>query len=232
MALEATVLPELTPVLVATRREVDLVVKDGRAEVARLALELKSTLHEVAELERLVDEPGPPDSPELLLAAIEAQKRAQRQTFPETVERVTAEAAATVAAARSEADALIAAASAASTDVLRRALQSALPPSVRIHGADVATAPAPLSASFAPPPVSIAAPSFPVTFAAPTFAAPPPAPPPPPPVTSTATGAATADSKTVSGIRHAGIRSLLYADVLIPVIGAVIILVILLAWIG
>lgn len=251
----ASQLPELSPVLVATDDEgVEELIRAARADVARLSLALRSVRHRAdtaarraADAESCSSDFDPPAARELLRSSLEVSIEARRRDLTTELEQARADATRVVASAQRRADAYVASAqSAAMTALLQPGQPLAplppLPPAVdpdenalpvflfrdeapapqlvpaaheRSPSADQATAVGfasilaalqPLIAGQSAPPV---APSASAGAPAPVLAPPTPKPP-----------------------RPSLASRLLFADVLLPLIAVVVIVIVLLAWVG
>lgn len=88
--------------------EVEPLLRAARAEVAMLTLQLRSALHEAAELEQALAEEEPSEAPDALRADLDELVQARRRELDRELDDARAEAARLVEAARAEAAAVVA----------------------------------------------------------------------------------------------------------------------------
>lgn len=237
-------LPSLAPVWIATEDDVDQLLRPARASVAVLTLQLAQTRREAELLERaaVADIDADVAASRLRLERTFAVERdALRHQLVAAIEDATAESALIVAAAREEADATVARAVQVALEELRgapiAAASDGAPPSLRVVPevavAEAAAEPvideipeasAPLTAR-APEPAA-AAPEAAAVVVAPDVAITP------------ASGAGGNDrflafaSPTAPPRPGGAWAKYLYADVILPLVAVLVVLMVLLAWVG
>lgn len=239
--------PALAPLQVVAEAEVDQLVRSARAGIAMLSLRLRTVLDEVVVTERASPEVDLVHARELAISSLEKHLWLRRRELAEELEQARADVAFTVTAARSEAAELVAAASEETRQILLAGLSPvpAGPPSLRVVSEGAADAVAPhadssLDVPTAPvhesPTASIAAPTAPNDVAAPATAtvhieldaSRSRSDAPAEPVAGEATGVNT----TAEGSARRGPSRYLYADVVLPMIAVLVVVVVLLAWVG
>lgn len=210
----------MTAMFTGSREDVDVAVVAGgdleqevraaRADVARLRLQLRTLEYEAARAE----DPPADDAAarkerarDLCRAIVEPRLEARRAELAAELDREHTIAAATLRSARAEAAAIVA--------VARTELVAALLPTLAI-----APAPAAEPATPAPEPAPEPAPPVPQVWVPPP-PAPPEAPIPPMPTVSVAAPPVATTPKW---------RGFLYTDVLLPMLAALAVIVVLLAW--
>lgn len=209
----AFALPELPVLFVTANADVDHLIRSARADLARLRLQLRTVEREADDAERAakgdVDALGLGGDLRSSIVSGIAQVRAERDA---DLERAREESRRWLRAAQDEADSIL---SAAKGDVIRALLGGPRQDSPAV--APVVTPPPPPP----PPPPAPPAPASP----APASPAPPPAAPPMPPLPSAPATRPAARKPSVKD-RY------LHADVMLPLIAVVIVVIILLAWVS
>lgn len=243
-------LPLLAPIAVAGEAEVEELVRSARAGVAMLSLRLKAVLNDVAVLERAEPQADLDAAAELARSSLERHITTRRHELADALDQARADAAFDVTAARTEAIEMVATATEETREVLLAAVGPVLAPPPNLHvvsdgpsGAAVASHPsvrnvvapdragdeashraqpspaAPIGPSTASP-LSEPAPAVPArTTTLPVVVEAAPA-----PIAGAAQAARDGSGRAVS--RY------LYADVVLPMIAVLVVLVVLLAWVG
>lgn len=212
-------LPPLKVVVVAPSNDVEALVRSSRSEIAKLSLALREALHEAAEAERLAGIGGEHvdilAAHEVLGSALEPQLVARQAELAAEVERVQEDAARLISAAEAEATRVRAEAREELMGALLRGSSPVGPPPAPL------TPPAPTQV-----PTGAAAPVSPDAAGAELFVLPLPT---TPPAMATAIAAATRFGRQ----QRRSLRArLLHADIVLPLIAAIIVLIVLLAWVS